>query len=421
MKKKALLCFTKDLRIQDNAMIHWASIHDYEVVALAFEPLNRSEFQKKLYLKSAIEIQEKFKNKGISFLILKGRPEVEITRWVECNRIDKVLIQDSYNTRDQKVVSKIKANLKQNQLKTFYDRTLIDQNDLPFSISELPNVFTDFRKAVESSSVIRKPLVSEFEKLLGFSVLIPENTIFCDLSSAFQKTSFAFNIDSTETASLNRIEDYFFTTGSLSNYKTTRNGLLEKNDSSKLSVGLAHGSISARHIYAEVIKFEEGFGANESTKWFKFELLWRDYFKFLSLKIGDQLFNMKGLKQNIKSWSTDPDSFQRWCNGNTGSDFVDANMIELKYTGWMSNRGRQNTASYLSKNLNINWTLGAQYFENNLIDDDAESNWGNWLYISGVGTDPRDRLFNVQRQADIYDLQLSYRKKWLALENRTPS
>jgi deoxyribodipyrimidine photo-lyase len=106
--------------------------------------------------------------------------------------------------------------------------------------------------------------------------------------------------------------------------------------------------------------------------------------------------------------------FEKWKNGNTGIDFVDANMIELKLTGFMSNRGRQNVASYLCHNLKLDWRYGAAYFEEQLIDYDVCSNWGNWMYVAGVGNDPREnRVFNMEKQAAMYDHDQSYRNLWL--------
>ena len=106
--------------------------------------------------------------------------------------------------------------------------------------------------------------------------------------------------------------------------------------------------------------------------------------------------------------------FARWCNAETGDDFIDANMAELNSTGWLSNRGRQNVASYLAKEVNVPWQYGAEYFERMLLDYDVASNWGNWAYLAGVGQDPRNRKFNSARQAEIYDPEAEYRRKWLA-------
>ena len=94
------------------------------------------------------------------------------------------------------------------------------------------------------------------------------------------------------------------------------------------------------------------------------------------------------------------------------SFIIEANMKELNQTGWMSNRGRQNVASYLAKTLHLDWRQGAQYFEEMLIDYDPSSNWGNWNYVAGVRTDPRDRIFSPERQAQNYDPHNLYQDLW---------
>jgi deoxyribodipyrimidine photo-lyase len=105
---------------------------------------------------------------------------------------------------------------------------------------------------------------------------------------------------------------------------------------------------------------------------------------------------------------------EQWIKGETNEDFVNANMNELRLTGFMSNRGRQNVASYFCNDLKLDWRYGAAYFEEQLIDYDVCSNWGNWAYIAGVGNDPRpDRYFNIEKQASTYDKNRSYRNLWL--------
>ena len=88
-------------------------------------------------------------------------------------------------------------------------------------------------------------------------------------------------------------------------------------------------------------------------------------------------------------------------------------MIELAATGFMSNRGRQNVASFWAKEWQQDWRMGAAYFESMLIDYDVHSNYGNWMYTAGVGNDPRDRKFNIQRQAGLYHANSDYQKLWL--------
>lgn len=96
------------------------------------------------------------------------------------------------------------------------------------------------------------------------------------------------------------------------------------------------------------------------------------------MRIGHSMFLTKGFKNKKLVWENDPDKFQRWCDGSTGIPFVDAHMRQLNQTGFMSNRGRVNCASYLVFDLKIDWTWGAAYFESRLIDYDVSSNWMNW-------------------------------------------
>ncbi len=190
----------------------------------------------------------------------------------------------------------------------------------------------------------------------------------------------------------------------LKNYKQNRNGMLGADYSSKFSPWLALGCLSPRFIYEEVIKYEAERVKNESTYWLIFELLWRDFFRFICLKYGNKIFYKSGLQGLNLKWKEDWDLFHLWCEGKTGYPLVDANMRELKLTGFMSNRGRQNVASFLTKNLGINWQMGAEWFESLLIDYDVCSNWGNWNYTAGVGNDARGfRYFNILKQSQDYE------------------
>jgi deoxyribodipyrimidine photo-lyase len=160
-------------------------------------------------------------------------------------------------------------------------------------------------------------------------------------------------------------------------------------------------------------EFETEFGANESSYWLWFELLWRDYFRILHLKWGSALYHARGLS-DAPPPQHNPKWFEKWCVGNTGESIVDAGMRELAATGYLSNRLRQVVASYLIYDLNCDWRAGAAWFESQLIDYDVYSNQGNWLYIAGRGTDPRGgRRFNPKKQADYHDSDKSYRSLWV--------
>jgi deoxyribodipyrimidine photo-lyase len=217
-----------------------------------------------------------------------------------------------------------------------------------------------------------------------------------------------------ESEGVKRMQEYFWDQDALRTYKETRNGLVGANYSSKFSAWIALGCLSPRKIYWEIKKYEKERVANESTYWLVFELLWRDYFRFMFKKYGTKFFLKAGFKGQAPAEAPNQrELFERWKTGQTGVPFIDANMRELNTTGFMSNRGRQNVASYLVKDLQVNWTWGAAYFEEQLIDYCPANNWGNWAYLAGVGNDPReDRHFNTAKQAQTYDPAGKYVQLW---------
>ena len=291
---------------------------------------------------------------------------------------------------------------------------MIHPDDVTFAIDRMPEVFTAFRKKVERYSEVRAPFLSpkSIASPTLESTVVPKLTDFgFEELQADQRSVLPFKGGAMEA--WKRLEHYFWDTEKLSVYKETRNGLIGADYSSKFSPWLAHGCISARAIYDEVEKYEDEVEKNDSTYWLKFELLWRDFFKYTAMRYGTRIFHANGIKNQQKKWGYRPRAMQKWIDGETGDDFVDANMIELKSTGFMSNRGRQNVASYLVHKLNLDWRAGAAWFESMLIDYDVTSNYGNWIYAAGVGNDPRDRVFNTQKQASFYDKGKTYRKLWL--------
>ena len=200
----------------------------------------------------------------------------------------------------------------------------------------------------------------------------------------------------------------------MSTYKLTRNGLIGEDYSSKFSPWLANGSVSVKYIFKSLKEYEKEVEKNDSTYWLYFELIWRDFFKYVSMQHKDKFFNKDGIYGEDKEWSDDQDILLNWINGKTNEPFVNANMIELSQTGFMSNRGRQNVSNYLTKELKIDWRIGAEYFESMLIDYDVHSNYGNWLYNAGIGNDSMPfRKFNPKLQSERYDPDKLYEKIWL--------
>ena len=273
---------------------------------------------------------------------------------------------------------------------------------------QMPGTYTQFRKQVEAANgPFRNVIDSNATPLAPFPTLSQEILEFHDqvkrLDTVFHPNT-AFPFRGGENAALARIKNYFFDSQLVRDYKNSRNGLVGTEYSTKFSPFLAFGNVSPAWILQELKKFEEQVVKNDSTYWVFFELLWRDYFIFISRDYGFHLFDPKGMQKKEIYWKNNDDLFLAWSSGQTGIPFVDAAMRELKATGFMSNRARQNVASFLVKDLGLDWTLGAEWFEANLLDYDPASNYGNWQYVAGVGNDPvAGRYFNVIKQAIDYD------------------
>lgn len=296
----------------------------------------------------------------------------------------------------------------------FAQTTLFHEEDIPWPIGKLPNIFTQFRKENEKQTNVRQLFESPLD--LSGSIELNNDFQFNDLGiqDAEPDEKSVLSFQGGETKAWERLNHYLWESDQLKEYKNTRNGLLGADYSSKFSPWLALGCISPKSIYYQVKKYEKERKKNQSTYWMVFELIWRDYFHFVLKKFGLQLFHKEGIKGEEVSWKWDLALFEKWKNGETGVPFIDANMRELNSSGFMSNRGRQNVASFLVKDLGLDWRMGAWYFEHQLIDHDVASNWGNWAYVAGVGNDPREnRYFNILSQAKKYDAKGEFIRFWI--------
>lgn len=428
MKDNGLVWFKNNLRITDNQSLSEATASCQEVIAcFCFDPIifnnqlfgfsKIDKFRAQFLIETILQLKENLDKYNIPLYIFHDSPEHAIPSLVKKHSIKKVYAQKEWTTEEvfsQNLVLK-KLDLDSIEWITHYDQFLYHPEDIPFEIKKTPPVFTAFRKKLEKYSLARKIATIHrdfFQQKKENTTQIPSLEQL-GLESFEVATHSAFPFKGGENNAYKRLYAYFWDSKKLSYYKQTRNGLIGTDYSSKLSAWLANGSISAKSIYWEVKKYEKEVTKNSSTYWLVFELIWRDYFKYISLKHHDAIFKIDGILKTNYSWETDQNLINRWINGGTGKPFVDANMIELQKTGWMSNRGRQNVASYFAKELKLDWRIGAAYFESMLVDYDVHSNYGNWMYVAGVGNDPRDRKFNVDLQAERYDPGGKFQRLWL--------
>ena len=427
-KRIALIWLRNDLRINDHYGFYKASNECDQIFAYyTFDKRHFKEthwgfkksgkFRAKFLLESLRELQKELSTNNITLIIDQNSASEGIPRWIEKLLVTDLYYQNEWTSEERIVSERLKKNLSEEiKIHSFYDQFLFHPDDIPFGIKNLPEIFTVFRKKCEKYCSVKPCLPkircfpAENRMLQNFEIPLLTDLGFTNFET---HPNSAFPFKGGSNSGMQRIQYYFWETNKLSFYKQTRNGLVGIDYSSKLSSWLSLGSLSAREIYWQVKKYENEFKKNQSTYWLIFELIWRDYFKYISLKHGDKIFQIEGILNKKYNWDNKIGKLDSWINGTTNEPFVNANMIELSKTGWMSNRGRQNVASYFSKNLLIDWRIGAAYFESQLIDYDVHSNYGNWMYVSGVGNDPRDRKFDVSWQAQKYDSQKKFQNLWI--------
>jgi len=436
MKGKRVLCwFTDNLRLHDNELLWQAATKASAVLPVYIIPERwfrqhplgfpkAGAFRLKFLLESLTDLQDQLKAKQANLLVLRGEPSEIINRLVKEHNIQHVVASTAVTAEEWQDFNHTEKELKKLQVPIdyYWQNTLYHLNDIPWPIHRLPENFTAFRKEAEQEATVRQsfpvPDVIPFDfkvetctipSLEDWNIPQPKNDV---------RTAYPFR--GGEQAALQHVQQYIWEDERIATYKETRNELIGTAYSSKLSAWLAVGSISPRYVYEEVKKFEEKRIKNDSTYWLIFELMWRDYFRFAAKKYGNAIFLKNGIRNKKYTWQNDVEKFEKWRLGKTGERFIDANMRELLHTGFMSNRGRQNVACYLAKDLKVNWTWGAAWFESQLIDYDVCSNWLNWAYIAGVGNDPReDRYFNTESQVRKYDPKGLYMERWLGPINET--
>ncbi|TXD81312.1 DASH family cryptochrome [Subsaximicrobium wynnwilliamsii] len=430
MQKKqdhiGLVWFRNDLRVEDNSVLRQAlDTHTKVIAVYCFDPRHYAEtsygfkktekFRAKFLIETIADLKSNLKTLQVELFVFHDQPETAIPKLVADFNVRDIYFQKEWTQEELEVSEALEHELKNKiEFHSRYDQFLYHPDDINMTVDQIPQVYTNFRKKVEKYSQVRT--IGSVEAAQSHDINntteIPSlNVLGFEDFKAHSNTAIPFK--GGETAAMQRLNDYFFETKKLGVYKKTRNGLIGKDFSSKFSIWLANGSISARTIYWKVKQFEKEAFKNDSTYWLIFELIWRDYFKYISLKHGNNLFKIGGILQKDYDWKTDHKQIEKWMRGDTKSDFVNSNMIELNKTGFMSNRGRQNVASYFAKDLLLDWRIGAAYFESLLVDYDVHSNYGNWMYVAGVGNDPRDRKFNVTFQAERYDAEGKYRRLWL--------
>ncbi|MCC6068128.1 DASH family cryptochrome [Ferrovum sp. PN-J185] len=434
MIQRAIYWFRRDCRLEDNPLLHQALTECREVLPVYIENsrfqdhtewgfVRQAEHNRAFKSHILAHLRTQLERQGSVLWQTNGDPVVCLVEWCREFGIQRIYAETiAAEEEEQEIRALVKQGI---EVITVFQSTMIDKALVKQVLSYFPMSFTRFRQKIEAQNVrFTAPQHNQLPPLH-----VADEWRNSEFAQNTLSSTQAYSIDPRTSLPVHNglwLTDYkkittyitedYFKGGYASSYKATRNQLQGIHYSSKWSVWLAHGILSARTLMVYVDEFENQSGANESTYWLWFELLWRDYFRFLFYQRKTNLFLFQGLTVNsqVQPPAFNQQQFFAWSHGQTGVDLIDAAMRELYHTGYLSNRLRQVVASFWLNEYQGDWRVGASWFESQLIDYDVYSNYGNWLYIAGKGTDPRGgRHFNIQKQTDEYDPDGRYRQTWL--------
>ncbi len=392
--------FRRDLRLEDNNGLYQALKSGKKVYALfLFDTEIIGELKTKdprvnFIFNTLIAIGKSLAHYDASLQIHVGKPMNIFSELFKKYTIDSIYCNEDYEpygvSRDAKIEKLAQKN--NSELKQFKDHVIYAKNEVVKKDKTAYKVFTPFSKIWKKKLEIDGIRKFSSEKLLNR--IGKYNNTFPSLKSlGFEPSAII-------------IPEFNLNTELIKKYQQTRNFPAIKG-TSRLGVHLRFGTISIRKCVEEANKQED--------KTFLNELIWREFFmQILWFYPKTHVLNFKEKYDSIV-WRNDPKEYKAWCEGETGYPIVDAGMRELNETGFMHNRVRMITASFLCKHLLIDWRWGEAYFASKLLDFDLAQNVGNWQWVAGTGCDaaPYFRIFNPTEQTKKFDNKYTYINKWV--------
>ena len=414
-KLRTLYWFDQDLRLDDNPALDFAAAgastllcvycHDVSREGVdSFGTCRQGRIRKRFIAQSLAQLSSNLRPLGQAVLQVSGSPAMNLRRLIGEHRIQRVVRSRHFGVFENRQWEQFRQDHPSVDFVEIDGYTLFTREQI-MHIGDLPETFSKFRRQVEHLSVTAP----------GDKGVLPPPPVALNSTSpeAEFPTSSDVQFVGGENAAAAHLDRYFDGQAP-SSYKKTRNELDGWPNSSKMSPWLAIGCLSVRRLYQRLKQYEASHGANDSTYWLYFELLWREYFQWYARQHAQKLFIPGGITAEERVYDFDAGRFERWCKGETSWPLVNACMRQLNRTGYLSNRARQIVASALVNELGLDWRCGAGYFEQRLIDYDVASNWGNWQYLAGVGADPRGgRHFSIEKQARQFDADGRFVAKWL--------
>jgi len=431
VKKRIIVWFRQDLRLHDNEALHDAISSGAEIFPVyVFDERNyhgKTEFnfpktgrhRARFILESVKNLRVGLRQLGSDLIIRFGKPEEIIpglarelkTSWVYCNRErtrEEVIVQDTL----ERTLWSIGQEVRYSRGKMLYYTS-----DLPFPITHTPDTFATFKKEVEKIVRVRKPFpdpgMEMKVNLKGIDVgEIPGlDYLVRDFEHSFGENG--MYVEGGEKAALLRLQNFMDHEATNQEEQTTFDQH-ELHFNSMMSPYLSQGCLSPKRMYQEVKDFSDRSNHPSFFQNIFHRLMYRDYLRLIAKKYGDRIFYLSGTHGNSQQeWKSDLQGFNRWAFGQTGVALIDAIMHRLINTGLCTHKSRNLAASYLIKELNIDWRMGASWFESHLIDYDPCSNWVNWMNMAGLGPDSKDvRKWNYDLQTKKLDPKGTFVGKW---------
>lgn len=400
MKNKiALFWFRRDLRLEDNHGLSQALASGHPVLPIfIFDPLILERLHDKKdrrvdYIFQALDqLREQLKELGSDLLTFHATPLAVFETLLDQYNVQHVFCNRDYEPEALARDTEIWATLQKKNIgfHAYKDQVIFDRKEVLKKDSTPYTVYTPYAKAWKLKYFSQEPYTYK----MAFTALLPHpqpQRISWE-QLGFERTDMRFVppvLDQDIVEHYDQTRDFPAHLGT-----------------SHLGVALRFGTISIRKCVQ--------FAVQHNTTWLS-ELIWREFFMQILYHFPQVVHQSFKKKYDAIAWRNNELEFEQWCAGQTGYPIVDAGMRELNATGFMHNRVRMITASFLCKHLLIDWRWGEAYFAQKLTDFDLSANNGNWQWVAGSGCDasPYFRVFNPELQTAKFDKQEKYIKKWV--------
>ncbi|MDD4967959.1 MAG: deoxyribodipyrimidine photo-lyase [Paludibacter sp.] len=393
--------FRRDLRLEDNAGLYHALQSGCKVLPLFIFDTNilsqlddKSDRRVDFIHQALTALNRQLEALGSSLIVRTGKPLDIFKQLVIDLDVKAVYCNRDYEPyaleRDQAIRNLLEK--KQIEFKSFKDQVIFEADEIKKSNGEPYTVFTPFSRIWKQKLTTESYSPYPSEKSLDQLIHIDKQKITELEELGYHTTGFTYSPPALDK-------------NVISNYDKTRD-FPALDGSTRLSVHIRFGTVSIRKLVSLATELNE--------TWLN-ELIWREFFMSILFHFpGVEKHSFRKHYENI-AWRNNEQDFERWCEGKTGYPMVDAGMRQLNETGWMHNRVRMVTASFLTKHLLIDWRWGEAYFAGKLMDYDLAANNGNWQWAAGCGCDaaPYFRIFNPMEQAKRFDPELKYIRRWV--------